>query len=480
MTVTRGRPALLAAAAGAVLLHVASALRVPLGAASDDALHLLLARNLLAGGFAVPGPSGVPVTDPLPGFAALMALPVAVLSPRWALLRLVPLGAAALLVWGTWRLARRCLGEEAALYAAGFVALNHVLVGWAGVALPDALFAAHSVLVLSALLEPAPPAWAAPAAAFAALLRPHGALLAVAAALGAGPRWGLRRAAAFSAAALAPLGLWLLRNAAASGSASTYARNAADQAQLLGAWSTLPAHAWTLLGEFLGRGFLGLPPGSLAGLGGLGLLAACARGARLLWRRRELRPALLGAGSYLALVLLLHLAWRPWQSRYSLTVLPFASLALLAALRPLLETRRPLAWALLGLLAVPGLSRGFGYAFEGLARPRTQLWPRSAAWLRENAGPGERAVSLEPYLLTLLSGREASFPRPAPDRAAWLDGMRSRNERWVFLRGREARSYLSRDAAALMRSFDAWAAPEPPLRAAFEDKEEGVLILRLD
>jgi hypothetical protein len=385
VTTTRSGPALLAAAAGAAFLHGAASLRLPLGAASDDALHLLLARNLLAGGFAVPGPGGVPVTDPLPGWPALMALPLALLDGHWGLLRLFPLAAAALLVWASWRLARRALGEEAALFAAGAVALDHALIGWAGVSLPDILYAALSVLALSALLEAAPPRWAVPAAALAALLRPHGALL-----------------------------------------------------------------------------------------------LACAHGARLLWRKKEQRPLLEGAGAYLLLLALLHLAWRPWQSRYVFTVLPFAAILLLAAMKPLLESRKHLAWALLGLLAVPGLSRGFGYAFEGLALPKSHLWPRSAAWLAANAAPDDRVVALEPYLATLLTRREAAFPRPAASRAEWLDGMRTRRERWVFLRGREARNYLSADAAKLMRDFDAWAVPEPPLSAAFEDKEEGVLILRLD
>jgi hypothetical protein len=480
VTTTRSGPALLAAAAGAAFLHGAASLRLPLGAASDDALHLLLARNLLAGGFAVPGPGGVPVTDPLPGWPALMALPLALLDGHWGLLRLFPLAAAALLVWASWRLARRALGEEAALFAAGAVALDHALIGWAGVSLPDILYAALSVLALSALLEAAPPRWAVPAAALAALLRPHGALLLAAFGLGGARRWGARRGAGLAAAAALPLGLWLLRNALAAGSATDYARNAADQAKLLAAWSTLPAHAWKLVGECFGRGVLGCPPGPVAGVAGLALLLACAHGARLLWRKKEQRALLEGAGAYLLLLALLHLAWRPWQSRYCFTVLPFAAILLLAAMKPLLETRKPLAWMLLGLLAVPGLSRGFGYAFEGLALPKSHLWPRSAAWLAANAARDDRVVALEPYLATLLTRREAAFPRPAASRAEWLDGMRTRRERWVFLRGREARNYLSADAAKLMRDFDAWAVPEPPLSAAFSDKEEGVLILRLD
>ncbi|MDX6768630.1 MAG: hypothetical protein SF051_03800 [Elusimicrobiota bacterium] len=389
---TAVRRAVAAAGAGAVFLHAAAALRTPLGAASDDALHLLLARNLLAGGFAVPGPGGVPVTDPLPGFPALMALPVALLAPRWGLLRAAPLLAAA------------------------------------------------------------------------AALAPRGAAA------------RLR----FAAVAFLPLGAWLLRNTLVSGSATAYAANARDQADLLAAWSTLPAHAWKLVGECLGRGVLGLPPGPLAGFGGLALLAACARGARTLWRRGRERALLVSAGVYLLLLVLLHLAWRPWQSRYAFTFLPFVAVLLPAALEPLLAKRRAATWALVGLLAAPGLSRSFGYAFEGLAAPRVELWPRSAAWLRASVPPEQRVIALEPYLVTLASGREASFPPPAPSREAWVAQLRRRDARWVFLRNREARSYLSKEARDLMRDFDAWAVPEPPFSIAFSDAEEGVVVLRLD
>ncbi len=211
------------------------------------------------------------------------------------------------------------------------------------------------------------------------------------------------------------------------------------------------------------------------------------RGARglLSWSQGELAdrareaPALVGRRVLAALVVL-HLVWRPWQSRYALPALPFAAVLLLAAWRPLRERSKPLAWALVGLLAVPGLSRSFGYAFEGLAAPRVELWPRSAAWLRDNVPAGERVTTLEPYLVALVSGREAAFPLPAASREAWVAELRRRDARWVFLRPREARNYLSKDARELMKAFDAWAVAQPPFARAFADDEEGVVVLRLD
>ncbi|MDE2143243.1 MAG: hypothetical protein KGJ84_12615, partial [Elusimicrobia bacterium] len=112
-TLSRATALAAAAAAGAAALHAAASLRTPLGAASDDALHLLLARNLAAGGFAVPDAAGVPVTDPLPGFAFLISAPEALFSPHWGLLRGVTLLAAGALAYLAWRLARRLSGGAA-------------------------------------------------------------------------------------------------------------------------------------------------------------------------------------------------------------------------------------------------------------------------------------------------------------------------------------------------------------------------------
>src|SRR5579859_6763988 len=269
MTGTR-RALVPAAAAAAALLHLAAALRTPLGAASDDALHLLLARNLLAGGYAVPDAYGVPATDPLPGFPFLMALPVRLLAPHWAWLRVVELASAAALAFLLWRLARRLSGEPAAWAAAFLVAVNPVLAGWAGVALPDAPFLVVSAGAFLLLCAPRPsvPALALAAAA-AALLRPQGAVLACALAAGLVLRAGPRRAAAFLAAALAPLGLWLLRDRLVAGSATVYLEH----------WRSLRevgrgglAHA-VEMGLGVARGFFGsLPAPALAA----GLPAAAA------------------------------------------------------------------------------------------------------------------------------------------------------------------------------------------------------------
>ena len=127
----------------------------------------------------MPGAADRPVNDPLPGFAALMAFPVRLLAPHWTWLRGAELLAAAALVFCVWRLARRLSGEAAGFAAAFLVAANPTLVGWAGVALPDAPFAACAAagILLLALPRFSPAALAA-VAGLAALLRPEGVVLA--------------------------------------------------------------------------------------------------------------------------------------------------------------------------------------------------------------------------------------------------------------------------------------------------------------
>jgi hypothetical protein len=424
MAKTRGpaRP-LLAAAAAAAALHLAAALRAPLGAAGDDALQLLLARNLSHGGFAVPD---------------------------------------------AWRLCRRLSGEAGAWAAALLVAANPALAVWAGAALPDVPFVAASVGTFLLLSLDDPPLSSLTAlAALAALLRPQGAVLAAALAAGLGFKAGPKRAFLFLAGALGPLALWLLRDRFAAGAA------AHDHVRLLGGFgaASLLFRAAALTAG-LGRGFFGsLPaPAALAGLAAS--VAAAAWGARVLWRSgspgaRTLMPAVVLYALGLAA---LHAGWGAWESR---DALPF-----LAPLLPLwgaafadrISKRRAAALSALLLAAAPGLQRLGVCALEGARTPRTELWPLASAWVRENVPADAAVVTTEPDLLALTTGRRAYPPSPAPSREQWVASLRAAGARFVVVHAWTEGS----------SSFDDWAVPSPPLALAFSDETENVRILRLD
>jgi len=469
-----------AAAAAAAGVHLAASLRTPLGAASDDALHLLLARNLLSGGFAVPDAAGVPVTDPLPGFALLMAVPEGLLAPHWGLLRFAALLAAAALAFFAWRLARRLSGEAAAWAAFLLIAANPTLIGWAGAALPDIPFVAASAGAFLLLSLDEPPLLALAAlAAWAALLRPHGALLAVALAAGVGFRAGPKRAAVFLSGALAPLALWLLRNRMVSGTATAYVDHWRELSAFTGASYLVRAAA---LAAGLGRGLFGSLPAPAAFLGLAAAAAAAAFGARTLWRARApgARPFLVAAAVYAGGLAAMHVGWGVWQSRYALTFLAPAVPLWAAAFAALRSKRRSAALVVLALAVAPGLFRAADFAREGLTEPRVELWPRTARWLRQNVPAGAGVISTEPYLVALTTSRRAYFPPRAASREAWLSLLRSAGVRFVLVRAHGERAYLYGGARTLLSDFDDWAVPSPPLTLAFTDEEEGSTILHLE
>jgi hypothetical protein len=483
MPKTRRWAAVLAAsaAAGGAALHVCASLRTPLGGAADDALQLLLARNLLAGGYAVPDAAGVPVTDVLPGFPLLMSLPVRALSPHWGLMRAAALLAAAALAVLAFRLGRKLAGEAAGWAAAFLVVANPVLAAWAGAALPDIPFAAASVGAFLLLAREEPPLLPMIAlAALAALLRPQGAVLAAALAAGLGFRAGPRRAALFLAGALAPLSLWMLRSHVLTGSATAY----------LDSWRRLQAYAgaslWfraATLAAGLSRGFFGgISP--LAALAGLCFAsAAAASGALRLWRSRApgARAVVLAALVYASGLAALHFGWRSWDSRY---VLPFLAPALplwAAAFAGLRETRAETALSLLLLAAAPGLWSVASDAIEGVQAPAPVLFPAASAWIRDNVPPDGAVISTEPFLIALTTGRRAYFPPPAPTREAWLAALRGAGVRVVMAHRQGTHAFLpSGDDRTPLSDFDDWAVPSPPLPLAGTDDPEGLLFLRLE
>lgn len=470
-----------AAAAALILLHVYAARRTPFGAASDDALHILLARNLWHGAFAVPDPSGAPATDPLPGFALLMMIPVRLLAPRWWLLRFAALGSAAALIVAVHAAARRLAGEAAAAVAALFVALNQVLVGWAGVAMPDIPYAALSALAFLEVSAENPSSWRLGAlCAVAALLRPQGAVLALAVSAAVLVRRGPRAALVLAAASLAPLGGWIVRNRLAAGEATRYLTHARSLAQTGSGLAGAAEHVLNLVAR-MGWGLLGLPAGAWAMAAALLIAGLGALGARRLWRvGGPSRSFSIASLLYLCGLAAMHVAWRAWQSRYVLPPLPVVAVLAAAGAAPLFQ-RRPASAALaLALLLLPNLRLDLGFAAGGAQSPRRELWPDTAAWLRAHIGPDECLTTLEPYLAVLVVDRRVCMLEPAPNRDAWLASLRARGARWILVRPSGPRGYASDSDRRLLESFDAWAVPSPPLSSAFTAPSESTAVLHLD
>jgi hypothetical protein len=426
-----------AAAAGAVLaavLLILCARGRPFGSITDEAFHVRLALALARhGAFALPGPFGGPVTDPLPGFALLLALPAALLAPRWDLLW--PLGAAASLAAAflAWRLARALLPEGAAAAAGLLAAFSPALAAQSGAAMPDALYAAvcAAAFLFIASGRRGRRAFAALAAlgGLAAILRPDGFLLLAAAALGWGARRGRREGLALAGWGALPLLAVLARNRLVAGSATVYAPRAAAQA--FAALGSLPERAWSVASVLLGKGAAGAAgwPGPAAALAGLLLLAAAARGTRALLRGGR-RPAALALGLFAAGTLGVRLLWPFSSERYALPLLAPLWILAAAGLEGLGPAPRAGGLVLAAALGLSAL-RADAELARDRARPRPPARAALSAWVRARLPPDARLESFACQPLALLSDRAVECPAGRFPREAWISGLLGDGVGWV-------------------------------------------------
>lgn len=472
-----------AAAAAVGALYLLAARAVPVGAAEDDALHILLARALSRGAFAL---RGVPANDPLPGFAALLCLPAALVEPRWALLKIVGLLSAAAAIYLTWRLARRFLDEKEALAAAALTALSPLMLLHAGLILPDLPYLALSLFLFERLTEPGFAGASAPAiaaAAAAAMLRPYGAWLVLSLALAIAASKGARKASFFMIPALTPLALWTLRNRLLTGAGSGYLLNMNAETAALAEPRTALLHAAGLLAALGGDGLLSLghvlPLAGLVAAGAAAAALAAAGAVRLLRKKEDPRAFALAA--YAILLAAQHLVWLPLEPRYALPLVPLAWILMLAAAAPHLKGRRVLAAVLFAALAAPALRLDLALAAPGLSGP-ARFQPATMAWLRENTPENARVESLEQRTVSLLSGRDAELPDPgAGERDAWLADALSQRFEFVHVVSTFAPGgFFPAPIRRLSEKMEPWARSTPYLREVFRSEAEGTAVFRVE
>jgi hypothetical protein len=460
----------------ACLLQAWAGLRVPIGYFKDDALNILLARAVAHGAFALPG--GPPLSDPLPGFAFLLALPAALAAPHWELLRWLCLAAGWAAVWLSWRLARRAFGETAALAAAFLVAINPVLIEHSGVVRPDVLFLAVSLLVIDLLAQERLRS-AALMTALAALLRPHGALLALAAGSALWLRAGRRPALKFLGTALLPLAAWSVRNLWLAGTATDYASSWALRAGLLHAPSALLRHWEALAVMLFGYGLTGLRslPGLVAAVGAAFVALSAAGSVRLC--RREAGAWSLAAALYAAEVLAVHATWSVPDPRYLIPILPWCWIFMLEATRELWPQRPAAGFALAALLAASALRQDRAI-IEDPSRSSARFCPRTMSWIRSETAPGARFESIFDTTIMLLADRPALEPPLAWNRDSWLADCLQQRVEYVHIDG-DARRWHSLVPAryAALLELPRWARSTPFARQVYDDPAEGSAVFRI-
>lgn len=473
----------IALALGIVSLHVLAALGNPVGTIEDDAVQILLARSLRHGSFALPDAQGVPVTDPLPGLSALLLVAVWFLEPHWGLFRALGLMSTAAAVCLTWLLARRLLSKAGALAAALLVALSQVLVGHAGLVMPDIPLLALSLVLITAL----PAAESGPGlmllglgAAWAGLLRPQGALLAVCLAAAVTHRHGFKRAAAFYLPAFLPLAAWMLRNRLLAGTLTGYAVNWRSQVALLGEPAFQIDHAARIFASFFGEGLLALTDWSFAARLTLALAVVVLAGvgaARLMLKD----PArVFTIAAYVILVLALHLTWVPVQPRYVILMIPFLWIFLIAAAEPFLQGRATLALTLLIFLGGTALKIDVDHAQASLEKS-TSFQPGTVAWIKEHTLPAARFESFKYNSLSLCSER-AALPPPLEiqDAEQWFASARANRIDYLHLETVfNPGGFLPPNVRFLAANLEKWARANPNVSEVYRNPEEKTLIFRL-
>lgn len=477
------RNSALAAVLGIVLLYGIASLGNPVGTIEDDAVQIMLARSLRHGSFALPDAQGVPVTDPLPGLSALLLIPVWLLEPRWGLFRALGLLSTATTVALTWLLARRLLSKAGALAAALLVALNQVLVGHAGLVMPDIPLLALSLILIAAL----PAAESVPGlmllglgAAWAGLLRPQGALLAVCLAAAAAHRHGFRRAAAFYLPAFLPLAAWMLRNRFWAGTLTGYAVNWRSQVALLGEPAFQADHAARLFAAFFGEGLLALTDWPFAArlIGAAAALVLAGVGAARLMRKDPERVFTMAA--YVILLLALHLTWVPVQPRYAILMIPFLWIFLIAAAEPFLQGRAVLALTLLIFLGGTALKIDIDHAQASLGKSAS-FQPGTVGWIKEHTLPAARFESFKYNSLSLCSGR-AAIPPPLEIENAeqWFASARANQIDYLHLETVfNPGGFLPPNVRFLAANLEKWARANPNVSEVYRNPEEKTLIFRL-
>ncbi|MBI3554529.1 MAG: glycosyltransferase family 39 protein [Elusimicrobia bacterium] len=478
----RQRLAAAVALAAAAVLHVAVALKTPVGAIIDDAVYLLLAKSLWLGSYALPDGTGLRATSFWPGAPILLALPVRLFEPHWALMR-VP---ALLVSWAalglTWKLSRKYLSPGWSAACVLLVALNPIFTANAGSSASDMPFLALTLACFCALQDGnarRKPGILELLAALASLTRPEGLLLALALALAVAWREGWRRGLIFLAAAAAPVSLWLFGNREQSGTASDYLRQLAEQMPVLWSPRGQLEHAGRLFDLFAG-----IPANSFhwpfTGATGLLILMAAAVGAKSLLRRRG-DPRVLAIAAFGIAAIYLHLVWWQLFDRYALTLLPLIAILALCGLDSLAagQARRVLPAAAAVMIGAQAL--GGAILLSRLPSTHDELWPETMSWIRRQTSPTARLQSLYAPPIMLWTGRPALTPfADVSLRDHWLAKCLNNGIEYLVLEQDTSHwSAMPRPWYEETQRLSQWAASGPYVKEDFRSGSDGTIVYRI-
>lgn len=467
-------------------LHLLFSLSYSVGSVNDEAMYILGAQSLRQGTFSVPdSPGGGALTDALPGLSILLVPLVWAIEPHWGFLRLLILLCAVAVIWGTQRAANKVLPVEQAWSIPFLVALNPVLIRFAGVILPDIPYLALSLGLFEILSLPTIASWQfillLLGAAWGGILRPYGVILTLSLAVGLGLRREGKRAICLVLAGGVPAALWVVRNTLILQNHGDYffaglresARSLSDPwAQLL--------HFMTLL-AFLSRHIFSLPH-ILQGLNfylavsfaGLCIYGIC----RILRLKPE--PWIFSMAAYMILVAALHAVWESIVDRYLLTLLPMAWIFLIGGLSSFLKSRPKTALFSFTLYSVLSLAQLLA-AMLAIRSHSSTLCPATLDWARHQLPHSSRTLTLRPDTWMLLARRMAKpMPAEVPFRDLWFE--------WILKEGFDhveiassviTRRYPGPRTGKTMAKLEYWLKSSRYAEEVYANKDEGTSIFRV-
>ncbi len=413
----------------ALTLYFLKAREHLLGGFSDEPLFILLARSLWHGQFRLPL-SNLPITDPLPGYPILLALPVHFLGRHWNYYFLIGLSQTLLALYFSWRLAREFLTPGISLLAFLLISINPTLLVYSGTVFLDTAYLAVSLILFCALAqaEESSVLYWAPLSALSPLIKPHGAILVACLMVLISLRFSWKKALVFGFVSFLPLVLWLLRNHLISGSSTGYLDNWLSQASLPQNKGNPLVHIMKVVASLWGAAPLGayLRPWALfpfwTSLGfGILLIVFFSRGVSRLIKNPSRQAFVFSLALYVILLTLLQFLWPASLVRYAIPLLPFLWIFVMAGLfvdSP--GQTRNLAFILSAIVflrcgAIDGLSISQGT----METPFVSF--NTLEWLKRETPPSARIDSYYGPLLMLITRRYA------------MTGVANNRDKWVHL-----------------------------------------------
>jgi hypothetical protein len=449
----------------------------------DDSVHILLAQSLVHWNYTLE-PNGDAVTDPLPGFPALIALPVAIAGKSLDLLRFLSIPLMALILWLTWKLALCYLDAPIATCVVLMTTINPFIIERLGLILPDLPFLALSLflfLVLPKVQSTRGILLLALGTALASLLKPYGALLIFSLTLALWIDSGILQAIGFFVLALSPLSLWLFRDYLVGRTITGYASHWRSQVSLLGDLRSWYGHAIMVMTNIFGQGFLGLSlkPWILIPIAACIVWVTALSGTLdALSRKKDAR--LFAIAVYLFSLLCLHLTWISSAARYEISFLPFLWILFSLGVCAILQKTvfRISIFILLALLSMP-MS----------ASILTERWrnggdfkPQTMAYIRKHTPPSAKFEAVEwPTLFLFSHRRVAQIILAMANRDAWLaDAVQRRINYLLIDQDIHGDGYMPSHIIYNMAHLEEWAHSTSYARKVYENKSENTVIYKID